>query len=423
MNEIKQKKLLILGATNDEIVIIGRAKSLGLYTIVTDYHTDWSLSPAKSVADEAWNISWSDIPLLAEKSRAVGIDGVIAGFSEFRVENMIKLCRELGLPCYINDEQLEITRDKLRFKDYCRQFGIPVVREYDINDNNIVFPVIVKPADRAGSIGINVAYNRKDYEDYLKIALSLSPSDRVIVEDFIEDGIKFDCYYVINNSVVDLIMTSDTLMYSNSTKGHETIQKAWMMPSMYEGEFLKQNDEKIKNMIRHLGFENGCANISCFYKDGSFYVFEAGFRLTGELSCDYQYADSDSSHLDTLIKHAMGLPVQGYVKPSKHKKAFTNNLYMTTSCAETVKSIEGLDALKKDASVISAMPEILLGAEVQPDSPTKFAMITFLADTFEEVRRKIDLINKTVCVKTESSSVYYSDSDVPDEVLKKYWKE
>ena len=129
MNEIKQKKLLILGATNDEIVIIGRAKSLGLYTIVTDYHTDWSLSPAKSVADEAWNISWSDISLLAEKSRAVGIDGVIAGFSEFRVENMIKLCRELGLPCYINDEQLEITRDKLRFKDYCRQFGIPVVRE------------------------------------------------------------------------------------------------------------------------------------------------------------------------------------------------------------------------------------------------------------------------------------------------------
>ena len=50
-------------------------------------------------------------------------------------------------------------------------------------------------------------------------------------------------------------------------------------------------------------------------------------------------------------------------------------------------------------------------------------MITFLADTFEEVRRKIDLINKTVCVKAESSRVYCSDSDVPDEVLKKYWKE
>lgn len=423
MKEIKRKKLLILGATNDETVIIERAKSLGLYTIVTDYHTDWSLSPAKPVADEAWNISWSDIPLLAEKSRAVGIDGVIAGFSEFRVENMIKLCRELGLPCYINDEQLKITRDKLRFKDYCRQFDIPVVRQYDVHDANIAFPVIVKPADRAGSIGINVAYNRNDYEDYIKIALSLSPSDRVIVEDFIEDGIKFDCYYVINNSVVDLIMTSDTLMYSNAARGHETIQKAWMMPSLYEGEFLKQNDEKIKNMIRHLGFENGCANISCFYKDGAFYVFEAGFRLTGELSCDYQYADSNSSHLDSLIKHAIGSPVQDYIKPSKHKKAFTNNLYMTTSCVETVKSIDGLDALKNDASVISAMPEILLGAEVEPNCPTKYAMITFLADTFEEVRTKIDLINKTVCVKTEASSVYYSDSDVPDEVLKKYWKE
>lgn len=418
-----KKKLLILGGTFNDVVIVQKAQAMGIHTIVTDRHTDLNRTPAKRIADEHWTIDWSDVPALEEKCRQEHVDGVFAGFDELRLDNLIILCERLNFPCYINKEQLDVTRDKSKFKQYCREMQIPTVRQYGINDSDITFPVIVKPVDRAGGLGINVAYNREQYDRYLEEALSLSLSKSVIVEDYMADAVKFDCYYVINNSVVDLIMTSDTLMHCNSGRGHETNQKAWMMPSLYESEFLKQYDEKIKNMIRHLGFVNGCANISCFYKDGSFYVFEAGFRLTGELSCDYQYADSNSSYLDTLIRHAMGLPVQGYIKPSKHKKAFTNNLYMTTSCVETVVSIEGLEALKNDASVISAIPKINIGAEVQPDGPTKFAMITFLADTFEEVRRKIDLINKTVCVNTESSSVYYSDSDVPDEVLKKYWKE
>ena len=51
-------KLLVLGATYNEIVVIERAKAKGIYTIVTDNNTDYSKSPAKYVADEAWNISW-----------------------------------------------------------------------------------------------------------------------------------------------------------------------------------------------------------------------------------------------------------------------------------------------------------------------------------------------------------------------------
>ena len=92
------KKLLILGSTYHEIDIIKRAHTKGIYTIVTDNNLDWSKSPAKYVADEAWDISWSDIDKLYDKCVEVGVNGVIAGFSEFRVENMIKLSKRLGLP-------------------------------------------------------------------------------------------------------------------------------------------------------------------------------------------------------------------------------------------------------------------------------------------------------------------------------------
>ena len=109
----KNKKLLILGATPNEILVVKRAQELGAYVITTDYNKDYRLSPAKYVSDECWDISWSDIEELKQKCILSNVNAVVAGFSEIRVDNQIKLCRELGLPCYVNEEQLEITRDKI----------------------------------------------------------------------------------------------------------------------------------------------------------------------------------------------------------------------------------------------------------------------------------------------------------------------
>ena len=67
MNDLNGKKLLILGANVTECFVVNRAKDLGIYTIVTDNNTDIAKSPAKEIADEYWDISWSDINQLAEK--------------------------------------------------------------------------------------------------------------------------------------------------------------------------------------------------------------------------------------------------------------------------------------------------------------------------------------------------------------------
>lgn len=45
----KNKKLLILGATSGEISLVKRAQEFGVKVYVTDNHTDYDLSPAKSM--------------------------------------------------------------------------------------------------------------------------------------------------------------------------------------------------------------------------------------------------------------------------------------------------------------------------------------------------------------------------------------
>ena len=73
------KKILVLGSYYTEIEIIKRAKRLGYYTIATDNHDDKPHIPAKSLADECWNISWTDIDALEVKCRKVEVNGVVAG--------------------------------------------------------------------------------------------------------------------------------------------------------------------------------------------------------------------------------------------------------------------------------------------------------------------------------------------------------
>lgn len=394
-------KLLILGATYSEISVIERAKAKGIYTIVTDNNTDYSKSPAKIVADEAWDISWSDIDTLYFKSKASGINGVIAGFSEFRVENMIKLCAKLELPCPLTIEQLDITRDKIQFKSLCRQYGILGVPEFKYGDD-IHFPVIIKPVDRAGSIGINVVYDRKDFEECYQYALSLSPSKNVIIEKYIDDGVKFDVYYFVINGKVTLLGTSDTVM-CKGTEAAPIMQKAWTFPSSYEDKFVKEVDTRLRNMLKGLGIKNGYVTISAFYWNEQFYFFEAGFRLSGEHSFNYYQAFSGTNYIDLLIDYSLGIELKQELSEAignQHHSVILN--FFGKNGRVKVINLPELDNCKSVISsnfYIKENEQILNATNVLK----KIAMYTLYSSEPSQILNDIEYINSHLSIENENN--------------------
>ena len=303
MTDIKGKKLLILGASIHEAALAHRAKELGVYTIVTDYY-DPNRSPAKKVADAYWNISWSDLDALEAKCREEKIDGVTAGYSEFTVESMMKLCKRLNLPCYITEKQLEITRNKILFKEECRKNGVPVIKEYPTPEAVDSFPVIVKPVDRAGSIGISIASNSEELTHAYEYAMEMSVCKKVIIEDFITKGTKFDVLYAVVNGDITLICTADTI----NAKDNETekvVQSAWMTPSKYHNLFLEQADSSLRKMMHSMGIIEGLIFFSGFADGESFAFFETGYRLSGGHLYRYGVAKGMPDAQDIFIYHAL----------------------------------------------------------------------------------------------------------------------
>lgn len=416
MKELNGKKLLILGKSKAEVDVVKIAQSLGCYVVVTDQYLDDNETPAKFVADEYWNISWTNYEALEKKCRECGIGGIVAGYSEFRVEAMIEMCERLGFPCYINREQLEITRDKNKFKHLCNRYGVPIVNEYEPNDNNIRFPVIIKPTDRGGSIGINVAYNEEEYKKHLAYAYEMSPSKSVVVEDFIGDGVKFDCTYYINGKQAILIETCDTTMLSKE-KGCETMQKAWSFPSKYEKEYVKLVDANVQEMLSDLGMKCGVANISFFYRKGKFYVFETGFRLGGGHSFDYQRASGGIDYLTFMIKYALGVPfVVNSQMPVDRGFAVTYSPYFKPNGGSVVEQIIGLEDVRNMKEIITFMPIVYEGYAIDGDKPRKIMMITVYSKDLDTIISDIAHVNKILKVRTDKgiSPVYaeLTDADI-----------
>lgn len=351
MNKVlESKKLLILGATPSEISLVKRAQELGVYVIVTDYNTDHTLSPAKEVADAYWDISWSDIDALTVHCREENVDGVTAGYSEFRIDAMLRLCERLHLPCYTTKEQLEITRDKLKFKDFCRKCGVPVVKEFSAPEEVTEFPVIVKPVDRAGSIGISVANNRDELTIAYRYAMEKSICKKVIIEAFIQNGIKFDVYYGVENGEITLLSTCDTIN-AKANGNEKVVQSCWLYPSRYENIFHSAVDASLRHMIQEMQIRYGCIFFSGFVNpDHTFTFFECGFCLEGAHQYEYVKRRGLYNFNDLFIFHALTGSTSEMERGSivNHQLKFVDiNLYARSGIIEQIYGTDTIEAMSE----------------------------------------------------------------------------
>ena len=81
MNEdIIGKRLLIMGGMRISCEIVRKAREMGIYTIVADYYPP-EKSPAKKIADEAIEVSVTEVDAVVKVIKEHHIDGVLVGSS------------------------------------------------------------------------------------------------------------------------------------------------------------------------------------------------------------------------------------------------------------------------------------------------------------------------------------------------------
>lgn len=424
LEALRGKKLLILVGGPHLITLVKRAKEIGIYTIVTDYY-DTTVSPAKLVADEYWNISWEDLDALETKCREEHIDGITTGYSEYPVGYCIKLCERLGLPCYCTEEQLELTRDKVLFKNECRKNGVPVVNEYASPDEVTSYPVIVKPVDRAGSIGVGVATDKEGLSRAYTYAMEKSYCKKVIIEDFISDGSKFDVTYAICDGKPILLSDCDTIN-AQDNRFERVVQSGWLFPSKYHEAFMTKCDEPIRRMIKNLRIVDGYIFYSGFAiernNDVDFVFFETGFRLSGGHMYRYMIKRGIVNLLDLFIIHALTgstKMLEWHEEKKPGMKCAMVNYYASDG---TISGFNGLEEIQQmdDCNFLLQTGQIGEKCDMNHAILSKTTMVHFCNHSAEKLSRDIEYANSVYSILDENGKDMVYDRMNPS-VIANWW--
>lgn len=395
MKELEGKKLLILGGDASSVDVVNAARKMGVYTIVTDWY-DTSRSPAKLVADEYWNESINDFDKLCFLIKAKGVDGIFTGFTDSYLLPYQHLCELTCLPCYATKEVFELTMDKARFKQLCRDNGIPVIPEYDLAtfDPNIInenHKVIIKPVDNSGSRGVILCTKPEDFQKCLDFALSFSEKKQVIIERYMEmDSISLS--YTIQDGVVSLSTTDDR--YVHKAANGSSVTQCGVYPSKYTEAYIQKIDGKMKKMYERAGLRNGVLAVQFFTDGNEFYVMEMGHRLTGGQHYTYTLAENGISSLDALIRFAVTGKMADFSIAEKDNARFKHvycHLFVLGK-EGVIARFEGMDYIKQMSGVMHVTEMINVGQKIGANGTAaqKVTGLHIKVDDVAQLKRVLD---------------------------------
>jgi biotin carboxylase len=399
MRELEGKKLLILGGGATSIDIVKAAQALGVYVIVTDYY-DVNRSPAKLIANECWNESITDYDKLCALIKEKSVNGIITGFTDSYLMPYQHLCELSGLPCYATKEVFELTMDKARFKQLCRDNDVPVIPEYDlasfdpsiINDKH---KVIVKPVDNSGSRGVILCTKPEDFQKCLDYALSFSEKKQVVMERYMEmDSISIS--YTIQDGVVSLSTTDDR--YVHKAASGSSVTQCGIYPSKYTEAYIQKIDGKMKRMYERAGLRNGVLAVQFFTDGNDFYVMEMGHRLTGGQHYTYTMAENGISSLDQLIQFAVTGRMADFSIAERDNACFKHvycHLFILGKEAKIAR-FEGMDYLKRMPEIMHITEMKKVGDKIGVDgtSAQKVVGLHMKVDDFAHLKRVLEDIKQ-----------------------------
>ena len=398
------KKLLILGANPETIPLIETAKSMGVYTIVTDPDPQ---APAKKVADKGIDINGMDVNGLVEFSRQEKVDGVLVGVADRLIEPYQEVCEALNLPCYGDRYQCEVFTNKGKFNNLCKKYNIttiPSISLYrkDINTDleNITYPVFIKPTDRNSGKGMSIAYNEQELKEGIEKAFNNTSSDYILLERYMTCRDVLVSYTIVDGEPI-LSAIADRYTCKEQNKTSQVCLGA-IYPSNLLDVYMDKEYPKMVKILKGIGLKNAILTVSAFVEDNNFYYYDPGFRLQGEAPNLHMENINGFDQKRFLINIALGNELN---KDNVTKADFQNNHAATIWFLlkqGTINQIEGFEKIKNDSSIFHISRRLFEGdivsEEMTGTEGQVMARIYMCCKTKQELKDKISEIQNTIKV-------------------------
>ncbi|PIY68582.1 carbamoyl-phosphate-synthetase [Candidatus Roizmanbacteria bacterium CG_4_10_14_0_8_um_filter_39_9] len=186
---MRQKKILLLGGSHQQIPSVTLAKKMGYYVITCDYLPN---NPGHKFAHEYYNVSTTDKVCVLDLAKKLQIDGILCYASDPSAPTAAYVAEKIGLAGNPYSS-IEILTNKDLFRKFLSENGFHTPKAHGYSAladaicdiNSFKMPVMVKPVDSSGSKGITKISSKQDLKKAVEYALKFSRNKRFVVEEFI----------------------------------------------------------------------------------------------------------------------------------------------------------------------------------------------------------------------------------------------
>lgn len=399
------EKLLFLGIDTTTKYVLQYARSIEVYTIVSDKYPADS-SPVKQLADENWQIDIKDLDKLENACRENGVTGVYNGTHDICLDYVRALSLRLFGEFYASDRAWECARDKLEFKKECLLAGLNVPKccilsdsPMEIEQDGLSFPVVVKPADSFASQGLSICHDPEELKRGVESACGASPKKRIVIEEYI-DGDEFGVGYIFHQGKASLIEFTRLYKYEVVNVSRSVFARH-SVTNEIRREYMASVHDKVLKLFHNIRAENGGGFIQMIYRDHTFYLLEFGYRLDGvgswmtrKLTCGFSTAE----YMTNVVLHR---DLSCFEDKLRELSACTNYYggeYFPFAGPGKIARIEGLETVKAMDRVEVILERFHEGDRVGiTDSMYQIAYyISLGAMSDEEAAVKLKAINDTL---------------------------
>ncbi len=396
------KRLLLLGGSNSTEDILRFAEENGV-TLIATAPSRYGLTPLKRIAAESYDVDAVDETGLIRLIRDARIDGIFPGNNEDIMPHAIAAAEAARLPFYCDGPMWDVCANKAKFKQMCRENGIPVAGTYDLAvtaPEDIPYPVAVKPADSCGSQGFSICRRPEDLPGAVERAMPFSRSGTVLIEDFIPYDAAIIHYTLAGGEARFCGVSDKKSMLLGADSG--SVMALQQFPSANTADYIDALDGKVQAMFRRARMHDGPVWIEAFNDNGRFIFNEMGYRFGGSMTYHPIRYFYGIDQLECMLRYALGQRPD----PETHTSLIRRDrpagrrygimpLHIRPG---VIRSIRGQEQVQAMEEVYAYVPIHQAGDRIQGTGTVHqvFCYLHLLYDTMDDLADTADRICRTL---------------------------
>lgn len=399
---VKNKRLLILGAGRGQIGLYKAAKEMGLWTIAGTMPDN--NPPCIQLADEVCFMNIAKADEVVEKAKHLKIDGVATCCLDTGIPALGKICDDLGL-VGLTENAAIMCNDKSKMKKAFMDEGVSTAQYYEVSSEmeleaaleKIKLPVIIKATDLQGSNGIYISKTREAAFEGFHEAMKKTKRTYCIVEEYIE-GYEFGAQaFVYKGEVLYVMPHGDETFMS-----HTAVPVGHYVPLECDEDIRRQTEDVVRKAIKAIGLNNCAVNIDLIQKDGKVYMIELTGRVGANCLPELVQINFGIEYYKMIATMAVGEnPLELWNKRNAYESAGLAKMMFSTDRHGILKEIKYKGKMDEDILEISFFKYPGDEICVFENSNDCIGQVIVKGNNLESCRKKIEQVMSEIYMDLE----------------------